>query len=363
MEKKGLLFAVALFAFPFIWAQTAPTISIQNIDFSINPEFNNWRHNADADTFLVVPITMDDFVDSVDSFSFNLIYDPLKMNPLANGYEINHPDYILEQNYLAGIPFPMVDGRYFSMENFFIPDGNKMLTINYSDSFAFTSGGHGNSNGVLLYVPFKTIDKCRDGTDSVLAWNGYVDSTSSFINPAQPNTFILSGTQGVISADNGTLNLNNGSLAFAQLEAVVTEFSGNLESLANNGTAPFQFEWSTGETTQNITPVSSGDYWVIITDAMGCRDTSSIYSYSLSVGFVEQRDNNVVVYPNPFTNVLRIKVDGSVTVVLFDLLGNKLAIATGNDEVGLYRKDLKPGVYLLKIDLEGETVYEKVAIN
>ena len=103
--------------------QTLPEISIQNIDFGINPEYNNWRHNADTDTFLVVPITMDDFVDGIDSISFNLVYDPNTMEPFENGHEINDPSYIMLQNYLGGVPFPMVDGRYFSMDPFSIPNG------------------------------------------------------------------------------------------------------------------------------------------------------------------------------------------------------------------------------------------------
>jgi len=356
--------AAALLSFgTLLNAQSVPEMSIQNIDFGVNPEFNNWRHNADTDTFLVVPITMDDFVDGIDSFSFNLVYDPNTMEPFENGHEINDPGYIMLQNYLGGVPFPMVDGRYFSMNVFAIPNGMKMLTVSYSDSIPFTIGGHGNSSGLLVYVPFKTYNKCMVGTDSILAWNGYVDSLSTFVNPFQTTSFILSGSMGTYSTDSNTLQINNGSLTFVSVQALVTEFANNLEGSANHGVAPYQFEWSTGETSQNITPSAAGDYWVMVTDAMGCSDTSSIYSFSPSVGIAGNGHNNVIVYPNPFTNVLMIQAVGNIRITLLDLLGKQIAIQTGNDEVRFYRKGLNPGVYLLKVDLEDETIYKKVSIN
>jgi hypothetical protein len=343
--------------------QTLPEISIQNIDFGINPEYNNWRHNADTDTFLVVPITMDVFVDGIDSFSFNLVYDPNTMEPFENGHEINDPGYIMLQNYLGGVPFPMVDGRYFSMKPFSIPNGMKMLTVSYSDSIPFTIGGHGNSSGLLIYVPFKTHNKCINGIDSVLAWNGYVDSLSTFVNPYQTTSFVLSGSMGTYSTDSNTLMVNNGSLTFVTVQALVTEFANNLEGSANHGVAPYQFEWSTGETSQNITPSASGDYWVMVTDAMGCSDTSSMYSYSPSVGIADQKHNHVAVYPNPFTNMLKIQAKGKIRVTMFDLLGKILILQTGSDEVHIMRNELTPGVYLLQIDLDSKTIYKKVSIN
>jgi hypothetical protein len=42
-----------------------------------------------------------------------------------------------------------------------------------------------------------------------------------------------------------------------------------------NGTAPFVYQWSTGQTTQNITGMCPGTYVVIVTDANGCSTTGS----------------------------------------------------------------------------------------
>ena len=40
------------------------------------------------------------------------------------------------------------------------------------------------------------------------------------------------------------------------------------------GTAPYSYEWNTGETTQEITVTDAGTYTVLITDAAGCSGTA-----------------------------------------------------------------------------------------
>lgn len=48
-------------------------------------------------------------------------------------------------------------------------------------------------------------------------------------------------------------------------------------SLTNlNGTPPFSFNWSTGDTTQEITNLYSGQYWVTVTDANGTTASATI---------------------------------------------------------------------------------------
>jgi hypothetical protein len=53
---------------------------------------------------------------------------------------------------------------------------------------------------------------------------------------------------------------------------------GNASLFAEGiGVAPFTYEWTTGETTQIITPMEPGDYCVVITDATGCVSEACIY--------------------------------------------------------------------------------------
>ncbi|MCX6258905.1 MAG: T9SS type A sorting domain-containing protein [Bacteroidia bacterium] len=51
--------------------------------------------------------------------------------------------------------------------------------------------------------------------------------------------------------------------------------SGAINIIVTNGTAPFTYSWSNGETTENITGLGVGDYSVVVTDANGCSSSAS----------------------------------------------------------------------------------------
>ncbi len=55
--------------------------------------------------------------------------------------------------------------------------------------------------------------------------------------------------------------------------------NGTATAIPNEGTAPFTYEWSTGENTQTITGLGLGEYEVTVTDAEGNSDTDIAYVY------------------------------------------------------------------------------------
>jgi len=50
---------------------------------------------------------------------------------------------------------------------------------------------------------------------------------------------------------------------------------GSITLSVNTGTSPFSYQWSTGDTSKNITNLGSGNYDVTVTDANGCTGTNS----------------------------------------------------------------------------------------
>ena len=68
---------------------------------------------------------------------------------------------------------------------------------------------------------------------------------------------------------------------------------GALSLNIENGTPPFNFEWSNGETTESITGISSGEYSATITDANGCTNEASVQIFEFScLGGVVWNDLN-----------------------------------------------------------------------
>jgi hypothetical protein len=92
-------------------------------------------------------------------------------------------------------------------------------------------------------------------TVSVIDGNGCVQTANfSLTAPSSVNL----GTPTVVNAAcNG---INNGSIFLNSL---------------SGGTAPYGFSWSTGATTQSITGIGAGGYFVTVTDANGCTSVNS----------------------------------------------------------------------------------------
>ena len=55
-------------------------------------------------------------------------------------------------------------------------------------------------------------------------------------------------------------------------------FSGVIDITVSGGSGVYEFLWSNGATSQNLTGVTSGDYFVTITDNEGCAYTSNVFN-------------------------------------------------------------------------------------
>jgi gliding motility-associated-like protein len=65
-------------------------------------------------------------------------------------------------------------------------------------------------------------------------------------------------------------------------EAICTASNGNIRVLITGGTTPYEYDWSNGATTMNLTNVPAGTYTLIVEDSNGCNIsyTGTIDSYS-----------------------------------------------------------------------------------
>src|SRR5690606_786848 len=79
----------------------------------------------------------------------------------------------------------------------------------------------------------------------------------------------------------------NGISVSYKIEPVCSEETGLFVDLnVSGGTAPYTFDWSNGETTEDIHVTEAGDYSVVVTDAKGCTWEESVAAYpELSEGF------------------------------------------------------------------------------
>ena len=72
--------------------------------------------------------------------------------------------------------------------------------------------------------------------------------------------------------------------------------NGSINTTVSNGTFPFTYAWSGGQTAANLSNLSPGAYSVIVTDANGCIDTSAATLVNLAGPSVLSNSNVVSSY-------------------------------------------------------------------
>ena len=71
-----------------------------------------------------------------------------------------------------------------------------------------------------------------------------------------------------------------------------------------NGNSPYQYLWSNGQTSETISPLNSGEYYVIINDVNGCSDTAF---FNFNSSHIESAHNLILdVYPNPSSDKVNL---------------------------------------------------------
>lgn len=98
--------------------------------------------------------------------------------------------------------------------------------------------------------------------------------------------------------------------------------------------------------------------------------TISLGGFAQNKANNNQKDNQIEglqIYPNPVTEkqvVVSTASNSTKQIELFDLLGKKVYATESNTErVVLQLEDLKPGVYLIRINENNQTVTRKLVLK
>ncbi len=143
------------------------------------------------------------------------------------------------------------------------------------------------------------------------------------------------------------------------LSAITTdEMSGNdgsIDLMVSGGNASYQYSWSSGESTEDLTGLEAGTYTVIVTDSIGCSDTLEVIIDS-QVGLVEAHLKEPRIYPNPTDGVLTLdmpEVEGIVVVQVIDIHGKVVyeeSTTSNGTPLQLNLESIATGNYLLQIN-------------
>lgn len=183
-------------------------------------------------------------------------------------------------------------------------------------------------------------------------------------------TDLIPGTYGLTISDNEGMSLVDTSFVIEApslllFEDITTnpEFNGNANGTAAvmgiGGVAPYTYEWSTGETTDNIENLTAGVYNVTLTDAAGCSISTEITITSITGTNDVDYHMEFYVYPNPARDFIHIQLSAisaaeATQLVITDAQGQVLK-SFADENLGtepLLFQIAQPGIYfvLLKVD-------------
>ena len=142
------------------------------------------------------------------------------------------------------------------------------------------------SNPQSIYVrPIEIIQPdCNGGLGSISveAYYGTAPYTfewsngevASSISELEPGVYRLTVTDANGCSSSRSFTISAPSQPSVSIDGA--SCSTSLTAVINGGTAPFTYEWSTGETTSTIDITEGGNYEVTVTDANGCSSTASV---------------------------------------------------------------------------------------
>ena len=129
-----------------------------------------------------------------------------------------------------------------------------------------------------------------------------------------------------------------------------------------------------GANGQTYYPITSGSYYVVVSNEFGCDSEFSNIINFIYTGIEKIAANQFKIYPNPcidhFTVEFNLDVKSDITICLFNKLGQKAGILMDktNQHPGFYQLEfskpgLDQGIYYIKIETNGFNLTKKIIIQ
>jgi hypothetical protein len=117
-----------------------------------------------------------------------------------------------------------------------------------------------------------------------------------------------------------------------------------------------------------LTPTANGQYMLIATTPNGCKDTSNVYTLTLSLNDIENK-LNLLVFPVPAIDKLNIQMNleesSDISIRMFDLVGKVILHEQWNQQYGWINNEfdlhqIPSGTYLLDIETKYGMIRRKI---
>ena len=264
----------------------------------------------------------------------------------TNGSQDEFAENLCEESYTVTITF--LNGCSTS-ESFDVGHKDSALVYSY-DIFCHDTC----SGSVVLFDPLSYQD---------YEWSNGLSSDSI--------SGLCAGTYTVTVTDNdgcilyGEVELVNpdpivATITVIQNPTLIQINDGILHGVATGGYIPLIYTllWSDGQNTEDAVNLTPGSYTLTVTDSHGCTGSAStellVGAPVLRSASMSNRDNNISIYPNPFSEIFNINYSGEepFNVLITDYSGRLVKSYRELTKHVVLGKDLAPGIYMVKIETD-----------
>lgn len=100
------------------------------------------------------------------------------------------------------------------------------------------------------------------------------------------------------------------------------------------------------------------NYRCLVTDSLGCMDTSDVVNLTVLSGIgikeYENSTNEILIYPNPSSDQITIQVDGNFEYKLLSLSGETIIVGQATDKTDIDVRNCARGQYIIEIDYQNK---------
>lgn len=221
----------------------------------------------------------------------------------------------------------------------------------------------------------------QDGSITVSAMGGTAPYSFDWSTGATGNNVsgLSAGAYDVTGTDgNGCTDVQSYTVAEANplnVSVNVTDETNAYQASANisvtGGTAPYFFNWSSGQVTPQVNDLVAGTYQVVVSDVNGCQETITvIVDFFVPTDEIEGLET-LSLFPNPTKDQLTLSFDltevKDVQLSIFDALGQEVQTYTSELTDGeQYEVDLSgyaPGVYFARLTVDGQVISRRIVLQ
>lgn len=120
-----------------------------------------------------------------------------------------------------------------------------------------------------------------------------------------------------------------------------------------------------GATQATYSPVDSGNYYVVVTNANGCSSVSNTIRYDITLSGIEQIGNNqsFKVYPNPAQTEITIESASVGKIQIFDMNGKLLSTTDVIHRKAINIADFAKGIYFIELKTSVGSTQQKLVVK